>query len=56
MELISPNGPSAHNQVLDAVKLGFIDPGMFISKILPLEKIQDAFQLLDQKKGSESSD
>ncbi len=51
LALISPDESSTHNQVLDAVKLGFIDPEIFISEILPLEKIQQAFQFLDQKKG-----
>lgn len=50
LESIHTNESSAHNQVIDAVKLGFIDPEMFVSEVLPLEKIHQAFQLLDQKK------
>jgi threonine dehydrogenase-like Zn-dependent dehydrogenase len=42
----SPEEQCAHEEVLDAVKLGFINPRDFISHVLPMEEIEKGLELL----------
>lgn len=41
---------TSHRQVIDSVKMGFIDPGKFYSHIVSLEDIEDGFKLMEEKK------
>ena len=40
----------AHQQVVDSIKLGFINPKKFYSHIVSLDDINDGFQLIEEKK------
>jgi len=39
----------AHEQVTDAVKLGLINPKDFYDKVMPLDQINEVFNLIEQK-------
>jgi threonine dehydrogenase-like Zn-dependent dehydrogenase len=41
--------PRAHQQVLDAVRLGLVDPSLFYSHVLPLDQVAEAFELLHSR-------
>lgn len=40
----------SHRQVLDSVKMGFINPKRFYSHIISLEDIKNGFKLIEEKK------
>lgn len=40
----------SHRQVIDSVRMGFVDPKKFYSHVVGLEDIKDAFKLIEEKK------
>ena len=46
---LTPRESEVHDLALDLVRLGFIDLRSFVSHVLPLERIGEAFQLVAEK-------
>jgi threonine dehydrogenase-like Zn-dependent dehydrogenase len=42
---------ATHDQIVNWVKMGIVDPGKFITHVLPLGDLKDALQLLRERKG-----
>ncbi len=40
----------AHRQIISWIGLGVLEPGAFISDVLPFEKILDAFKMIEERK------
>ncbi len=49
LEFFGASEEEAHEQVLDAVRLGFVSPASFLTHRLPLEAIAEGFELLAKK-------
>ncbi len=49
LSFIHPRESEVHDLALDLVRLGFIDLRSFVSHVLPLERIGEAFQLVAEK-------
>jgi threonine dehydrogenase-like Zn-dependent dehydrogenase len=41
---------ATHDQIVNWVKMGIVDPGKFITHVLPLGDLKDALQLLRERK------
>jgi len=50
LRFISPREGDVHDLALDLMRLGLIDLRSFVSHVLPLERIGEAFQLLREKR------
>lgn len=50
LSFIQPQESEVHDQALDLVRLGFVDLRSFVSHVLPLDSIAEAFQLIADKK------
>ncbi len=49
-EILQPEEPKGHRQILDLLKLGYLNPGDFITEVLPLDRITEGFRLIEERK------
>lgn len=50
LRFIGPRESEVHHLALDLMRLGFLDLRSFVSHVLPLERIEEAFRLLQEKR------
>jgi 2-desacetyl-2-hydroxyethyl bacteriochlorophyllide A dehydrogenase len=49
LQFLNPHESETHELALDLIRLGFIDLRRFVSHVLPLEEVGEAFRLLREK-------
>jgi threonine dehydrogenase-like Zn-dependent dehydrogenase len=49
LRFIRPREDAVHQHALDLIRLGFLDLRSFVTHVLPLAEIGEAFQMLDDK-------
>jgi len=50
VEVLQPEEPKGHRQILDLVRLGHLRPRDFVTEVFPLDRIGEGFRLIEERR------